>query len=161
MRGKSKGPSLKPYNNVKNNIVPNILNNKCANAVLRAVTVVPALAIKAVAQVPILSPKRTGTAEVMGIKPCDARDISKPTVAELLCNIDVIIRPTSIPRNGFLLNVSRKFLKAMLSLKGPSDNFIIFIPRNNNPRPNSAIPIFLYLRLLLIKNKRKPTIIKG
>jgi len=79
------------------------LNIRWEKAVLLAVIVVPMLEIKAVEQVPILSPNKIGIAASIGSKPWLARAINNPIVAELLCRRVVRSSPARIPRNGFLL----------------------------------------------------------
>ncbi|OPZ61630.1 MAG: hypothetical protein BWY85_02352 [Firmicutes bacterium ADurb.Bin506] len=132
-------------------------------AVRRAVRLVPMEARIAVMQVPMLSPKRIGTATSSVITPGDAIATAMriPTVAELLWMMTVMTSPTSTPRTGLPANACMALAKTGLSRSGTTAWLITERPRNNSPNPSTTSPALRHAFRRDTRMSRKPTPMAG
>ena len=108
---------------------------------LLAEILVPIEASKAVIHVPILQPRRRGTAALRSIRFAIARLITIPVVTELLWNMAVTTAPANTPSIGLALNVSSTLLKTGFCPRGFTTLVSMLKPKKRMPKPmiNSAI----------------------
>ena len=95
----------------------------------------------------------------MVIPPPDATAINKPVVALLLCNIAVIPKPASIPKNG-LFKLDSMSINIAESFSGCTASFIRFIPKKSIPKPIMTCDISLIFFFFATKCTNTPMPIK-
>ena len=113
--------------------------------------------------VPILSPKRIGTAVVRGIAGpspsttgCEARLCKTPMVALLLWTTMVMTVPMSTPKRRFSPSWVIHWMKMGLSANGFNTCDIVFNPMKRTPKPKTTCPRYLSCFRLPKKKRIKP-----
>ena len=126
---------------------PTTLNRKWIIAARFASLFPPRLAISAETQEPILQPSTKNGQIVNARSPCDAIKITIPTVADELCRIAVITKPTIIAANGFLSDFNNSTIcgdSLIVVIASP----IILSPKNRIPNPRITSPAFFTFTFL-------------
>ncbi len=137
---------MKKGSRIRAMILPHRLNITWEQATRLAFRPLCRVAMTAVIQVPILSPKITGIAPSRGINPWLAMAIRIPMVAEEDWITRVIPNPVSSPRIGWVENLPRISTIRGSCRSGITALLIILMPSIRIPKPKSTEPRFFKVR---------------
>ena len=99
----------------------------------------PSDAVRAVAQVPMLAPRTSGTAPASGRSPCDASASTRPIVAAEDATRAANAAEAATPRIGVSAKARSACARTALSLSGSMPSIMSFSPRKMRPNPRTRV----------------------